>query len=295
VFALGASGCAVGQRRAAAPGQTRPALEATEPQLVSAYNEQATKVRTLNASVRMSPTAGSAYSGLIHEYHELGGFILASRPAMIRVIGQAPVVSANLFDMVSDGRTFRIFIPSRDKFLVGPTELERPSQNPIENLRPQHILDALFWTPVAGGEPVLFEESDAPPFRYYVLTVLRNSGPRLEISYKVWFDRADLRASRMQIYGPGGRLDSDIRYADWQPIDSDAASSGGVSSPEASPVRTLFPREIRITRPQQDYQLTVAITKLALNAEITADRFTLEQPSGTELVNLAANDREPQP
>jgi outer membrane lipoprotein-sorting protein len=277
------------------PGQAHPSLEATESQLVSAYNEQAARVRTLNASVRMSPTAGSAYSGLIHEYHELGGFILASRPAMIRVIGQAPVVSTNLFDMVSDGHTFRIFIPSKDKFLVGPTALERPSQNPIENLRPQHILDALFWTPIAGGEPVLFEESDASPSRYYVLTVLRSSCRGLEISYKVWFDRADLRASRMQIYGPGGRLDSDIRYADWQPIDSDAAANGSANSPEASLARTLFPREIRITRPQQDYQLTVAITKLALNAEITADRFTLEQPSGTELVNLAANEREPQP
>jgi outer membrane lipoprotein-sorting protein len=252
-------------------------------------------VRTLNASVRMSPTAGSAYSGLIHEYHELGGFILASRPAMIRVIGQEPVVSTNLFDMVSDGHTFRIFIPSKDKFLVGPTELERPSQNPIENLRPQHILEALFWPSIGGGEPVLFEESDAPPSRYYVLTVLRNSGPGLEISYKVWFDRTDLRASRIQIYGPGGRLDSDIRYLNWQPIDSDAAANAGATSPEASLARTLFPREIQITRPQQDYQLSVAITKLALNAEISTDRFTLEQPSGTELVNLAANEREPQP
>ena len=54
----------------------------------------------------MSPVAGSTYSGVIQEYHEVGGFILAARPAMIRVIGQAPLVAKDIFDMVSDGHTF---------------------------------------------------------------------------------------------------------------------------------------------------------------------------------------------
>ena len=67
----------------------------------------------------MSPVAGSAYTGVIEEYHDVGGFILAARPAMIRVIGQAPVVSKDIFDMVSDGQTFRIFIPSKNSFLIG--------------------------------------------------------------------------------------------------------------------------------------------------------------------------------
>ena len=82
---------------------------------------------------------------------------------MIRVIGQAPVVAKDIFDMVSDGRVFRIFIPSKNAFLVGSTALERPSKKPIENLRPQHILDALFWPELPQNDPVLFEESDASP------------------------------------------------------------------------------------------------------------------------------------
>ncbi len=92
-------------------------------------------------------------------------------------------------------------------------QLARPSKKPIENLRPQHILDALFWPELPKNDPVLFEESDATPSRYYVLTQLRRSDASLEIARKIWFDRADLRISRIEIYGPAGRLDADISYS----------------------------------------------------------------------------------
>jgi outer membrane lipoprotein-sorting protein len=273
------SGCiAISRRHVVPPAEIHSARSATEAELLAAYNEQAGAVRALNATVTMSPVAGSAYSGVIEEYHEVGGFIIAARPAMIRVIGQAPVVSKDIFDMVSDGRTFRIFIPSKNRFLVGSTALERAAKNPIENLRPQHILDAFFWPTVPAGTPVLFEEFDAPPSRFYVLSQVRSSGSALELARKVWFDRADLRVVRVQIYGAGGRLDSDIGYAHWE-----AATD---SAPAGSRAGIFFPREIRIHRPQQDYQLNVSIIKLALNAEIPSDRFELVQPPGTELTEI---------
>ena len=283
-----ALGCAVSQKHIVPAGQLRPALEATQAQLVSAYNEQARSVSTLNATVRMSPTAGSSYSGVIEQYHDVGGFILASRPEMIRVIGQAPVVAKDIFDMVSDGRVFRIFIPSKNAFLVGSTDLERPSKKPMENLRPQHILDALFWPELPANETVLFEEADIPPDRYYVLTLLRRTDSGPEIARKIWFDRADLRVSRIVMYGPGGKLDSDIAYSQWQ-ADSSAA---GAPSPGSG---RSFPREIRITRPQDDYQIALSISKLTLNSEIPAERFNLAQPPGSELVRVGDNQPGTQP
>src|SRR6202158_3033674 len=120
-------------------------MEAREAKLAAAKNEQARAVRTLQATVDLIPTTGSTYSGVIEEYHDVPGFILAKRPATVRVIGQAPVVAKNIFDMVSDGAIFRIYIPSKNTFLVGPTALTRPSTKPIENLRPNHIVEALFW------------------------------------------------------------------------------------------------------------------------------------------------------
>ena len=278
------------------PAQLRPELDASQEQLVAAYNNQARSVSSVNATVRMSPVAGSAYSGVIEQYHDVGGFILAKRPTMIRVIGQAPVVAKDVFDMVSDGRVFRIFIPSKNTFLVGSTALERPSKKPIENLRPQHILDALFWPELPENDPVLFEEADVPPARYYVLTSLRRSGPGLEISRKIWFDRADLRISRVEIYGPAGRLDADIAYSQWQ-ADTGSGIAAGASAARVgiSPAGPWFAREIHITRPQEDYQLALAITKLTLNFEIGSERFTLAQPSGTELVRVGENEPGGQP
>ncbi len=276
------SGCvAISRKHVVSPAEIRPARSATKAELLAAYNQQAGAIRTLNATVVMSPVTGSTYSGVIEEYHEVGGFILAARPAMIRIIGQAPVVSKNIFDMVSDGRTFRIFIPSKNRFLVGSTALERAAKNPIENLRPQHILEALFWPVVPPGTPVLFEEFDAAPSRFYVLSLVRPAGSELELDRKIWFDRADLRVDRVQIYGPGGRLDSDIAYARWE------ASAEATPSAPANPGTGIpFPREIRISRPQQDYQLKITITKLALNVDIPPDRFVLAQPPGTELTEI---------
>lgn len=280
-----AGGCAVSKRRPVPPAEIRPALEATSAQLIERYNQQARAVRSLNAAVEMIPVAGSSYSGVIEEYHDVQGFILAKKPALIRVIGQAPVVAKNVFDMVSDGETFRIFIPTKKKFLVGPAALERPAHKPIENLRPQHLLDALFWSELSAGRPVLFEEFNADPVRYYVLTLLRQS-PRLELDRRIWFDRTDLSVVRVQLYGAAGRLVSDIRYADWQPV----AAGSAAALPDAR-----YPRHIWLARPHDDYQLELRVIRLTLNEEIAAGRFRLEQPPGTELVRIGEGGNGAQP
>jgi len=160
--------------------------------------------------------------------------------------------------------------------------VERASSKPIENLRPQHLLDALLWPEVRKEEAVLFEEFNDENGRYYVLTVLRG-GYQTEILRKIWFDRSDLQVARMQIFGPKGLLLSDIRLAAWQPPDgaagpsAPATLSNGVAS---------FPRAIQIERPHDDYKLDLQVTKVILNEEIPAERFKLEQPSGAELVRV---------
>jgi outer membrane lipoprotein-sorting protein len=283
-----AGGCAASRIHVVPPAEMRPALEASSAQLIEKYNQQARAVRSLNATVELLPVAGSSYSGVIEEYHNVKGFVLAQKPAHIRIIGQAPVVAKDIFDMVSDGETFRIFIPSKHQFIMGPAAFERPAKKPIENLRPQHLLDALFWPDIDTRQQVLFEEFNAETARYYILTVLRGMSV-LEIVRKVWFDRTDLSVARVQVYGTGGRLVSEIRYADWQP-----APSGG-TGPGAAGSAAGYPRHLWLGRPHDDYQLEVRITRLALNEEIAAERFRLEQPPGTELVRVGEGGGESRP
>src|SRR6266487_2052289 len=218
------------------------AKDATREELLEAYNLIARSTKTLNATVELKPTAGSKYSGVIDEYHEVKAFLLAARPAEIRVIGQAPVIGTTVFDMASDGETFRVSIPSKKKFLVGPVAVERTSSKPIENLRPQHLLDALLWPEIHKAESVTLREFNDENARYYVLTVLRG-GYQVEVLREIWFDRADLLVSRLQTFGPKGLLLSDVQLAKWEPIDN-AAGQSAASVPGTAP----FPRAIRIDR-----------------------------------------------
>jgi hypothetical protein len=266
------------------PQPTKPvALDATLEDLVAKYNTSAAGVKSLNATVELKPTAGSKYSGLIEEYHEVKAFLLAQRPAQIRMIGQAPVIGKTVFDMASDAETFRVSIPSKNKFLVGSVALERTSGKPIENLRPQHLLEALLWPEIQKKETVLFEEFNNEDARFYVITVL-HGGYQTAILRKIWFDRADLQVARLQSFGPKGSLLSDVRLGDWQQVDvpaGQAAPSNGANT---------FPRAIRILRPHDDYLLDLQILKITLNEDIPADRFKLEPPAGSELVKVGETD-----
>lgn len=266
-------GCASRIRRVVAPaGVPKPALTASKRELVGRYNQQAGAVRSLNAAVRLKAEIGSAFTGAIKEYRQISAFVLAERPNFLRMVGQAPVVGTDIFDMASNGETFHMYVPSKRKFLVGPARLERTAKKSIENLRPQPIFDALIWPKIAANEPVVLEEEnrEQPPAEYYVLDVLRHAGAGLAMDRRIWFDRSDLRVSRVEIYGPGGRLDSDNRYANWSKRDG----------------KTAFPGSVSVLKPHENYRLKIEIRRVKLNGKIPTDRFVLKQPEGTERVDV---------
>ncbi len=242
---------------------------------MSRYEELSRSVRTVNAKVELTPHTGSQYTGVIEDYKEVSGFILAVSPNEIRMIGQAPVIGTRIFDMVSDGETFRISIPPKGKFIVGPAKFEHAAKKPLENLRPQHILEAIFWPAMDSASPVLFDEEENGSGRYYALTVV-SLGQTPEVRRRIWFDRTDLNLSRVEVYEPGGRLVSVARYSDWQ-----AAGEGA-----------NFPRMITLERPHDNYRLDLHISTLTLNGEVPADRFQLEQPPGSELVRVGEKEEE---
>src|SRR5216684_5559247 len=288
-FSCGCGGGAIKKTTKVTPEAKPVVRDASREELLEKYNEIARGIKSVNASVELKPTAGSKYSGVIEEYHEVKAFLLAQRPAQIRMIGQAPVIGKTVFDMASDGETFRISIPSKNKFLVGAVALERASSKPIENLRPHHLLDALLWPEIRKEEAVHGREFNDETARYYVLTVLRG-GYQTEVLREIWFDRADLQVARLQTFGPKGALLSDVRVSDWQPLIGDQEHATG--SPAGL---TAFPRAIRIDRPHDDYRLELQITKITLNEEIPAERFKLEQPARSELVRVGEETGEKQP
>ena len=269
------SGCAVRRTTRIASSQLpAPAREASLTELVDRVNAQNAAVRTLKAQVDLAPTAGSVYSGVIKEYHDVKGFILLEKPALIRMIGQAPVVRTDIFDMAADKSEFRVYIPSKRKFIVGKTAYHRPTKNALESLRPQHILDALLVPAIDTAHPEYFlEETTDDGRQCYVINALaryaRSSHAPLALQRKIWFDRSALDIARLELYGPAGKLAEDVHYADYQDFQG-----------------IRYPTRIRIERPVEDYRLAITILKATFNEPIAAEKFELKKPEGAELVEL---------
>jgi hypothetical protein len=283
----GCGGHVITKTTTAQPSARPVAKDATREELIERYNVFARGIQTLNATVELKPIAGSAYSGVIQEYHEVKAFLLVAQPASVRVIGQVPIVGKTAFDMASDGTTFQVSIPSKNKFLVGSVANARTSDKPIENLRPEHLLEAFLWPEIRNGEEVLLEEFNSDTGRYYVLTVLRG-GYRTEILRKVWFDRNDLQVSRLENFAPKGLLMADIQLADWRATDATAADTAApVPTGSATPLAN-FAHTIGISRPHDDYRLDLQVSKITVNEPIAASRFQLLQPPGSELVQVSA-------
>jgi outer membrane lipoprotein-sorting protein len=278
---LMSSGCLLRRETRIQPSQLPPpALEASLADLVARLHARSESVRTLTATVDLEPTAGSIYSGVIKEYRDVRSFILVEKPAMIRMLGQAPVVRTDIFDMVSNGEEFRLYIPPKDKFIVGKTAFRRPAKNSLENLRPQHILEALL-VPALDPfhEKCFLEEAEEGGRRFYVVTIVEpaDSG-ELRLKRRAWFDRANLELVRMQFYESEGLYVEDVHYSD----DHDFQ---GIS----------YPSQIEVVRPIEDYRVAITILKAIFNQPIDADKFILTQPPGTQLVDLSAKAQQENP
>jgi outer membrane lipoprotein-sorting protein len=267
-------GCVVRRTTRLNPSQMPPAaLVASPADLAARINARSEAIRTMTAVVDLEPTAGSVYSGVIKEYHDVKGFILLQKPSRIRMQGQAPVVRTEIFDMVSDGKEFRLYIPPKQKFIVGKTSFRRPAKNALENLRPQHVEEALLVPPIdAAQEKYFMQEEEVGGRRFYVVTVLEPAaGDELTLKRRIWFDRSDLEISRLQIYGEGGTYIEDVHYSDYQDFQ-------GVK----------YPARIELSRPVEDYRLTIIIQKATFNQPIAPEKFELQKPPNAQLVELAA-------
>jgi outer membrane lipoprotein-sorting protein len=274
------SGCLFRSRKVERRLSTAPLQTASQEQLIARINADAAKVQSMNATVDISPQVGGQQKGKITDYKDIRGYILVRKPAMLRMIGLMPILRNRAFDMVSDGQAFKLSIPPQNKFIVGSNEVIRASKQPLENLRPQHIYDALLLREIdpetevavleASTEPVVDPKSrkivDQPN---YILDVIRRSERGWFLSRKIYISRTDLLPNRQVVYDKMGNIATDARYADFKPLNG-----------------LMFPHVIQIWRPQEEYTITLAILKLALNQPIKDEQFALQQPSGSQLVRL---------
>jgi outer membrane lipoprotein-sorting protein len=256
-----------------------PAKAAGLPELIQLLNSRAQDIRTLNLSVMFKLTGGSINTGEIANYEKTKGFILLKKPSLIRTI--VLTFNVRIVDMVSNGVDFQIDVPSKNKFIHGfnNQQFARGKDSSVQ-LRPQHIFQALVLDPVepsSGKNPIDLEEDQEGIRKYYILSVhSRSSDVQWILNRRVWFDRFDLSIVRQKLLGDHGQVTSDITYREFKNFD-------GVS----------FPTEINLKRPQEDYSLTIQVTKAKINEELQNEKFILEKPPTAELVDLTQEGKTP--
>jgi outer membrane lipoprotein-sorting protein len=274
------AGCVLRTRPVEETYSKTPLKESTQAGLIEAINQQAQKIQSLQATVDIDTSVGGAKKGHVTDYKEIRGYVLARKPQMLHMIGLLPIVRTTAFDMVSNGQEFKLWIPPRNRFVMGLNEKHIHNlDQPMENIRPQDIYEALLIRHIDPEHEIAVLENgfeilhDAKGLRVlqgdYELVVIRKIGEGWKLSRKIVFSRTDLQPHRQYIYDEDGTLITDARYADYKEYE-------GVN----------FPSRIEIYRPQEEYDIKLNILKMEMNKPLRDDQFALEQPPGAEVVYL---------
>jgi len=280
-------GCLFRSRKVERQFSNAPLQSATQSQLVDAINAQAVKIQTMQATVDIDTSIGGVNKGKVTDYKEIRGYVLARKPAMLRLIGLMPIVRNRAFDMVSDGKEFKLWIPPKNRFVTGKNDVDTPNPNqPLESVRPQNLYEAILIRGIDpeneiavlenGYETVLDSKRHRVEQPDYEIVVVKRGKTGWFLSRKLIFSRTDLKIHRQFVYDEIGNLATDVRYGEYKDYDS-----------------VNFPAQIEIERPQEEYDITLNMLKLEFNKTLTDDQFALAQPEGAEVVRLGEKSDAP--
>lgn len=277
IAVLPLTGCLFRSRKVE-PLPAIPLKTATAQQLIDYVNTQSAGIRTMQATVDIDTSVGGEKKGKITQYQQIRGYVLARKPEMLRMIGLMPIVRNRAFDMVSDGREFKLWIPPKNRFIIGRNNVETHAANSLENLRPQHIYDALLLRHIDPQNEIAVLENETGSITDpkghrllqadYILDII-HTGDHPFLSRKIVFSRTDLLPHRQLLYDAEGNVATSAIYENYH-------DDNGVN----------FPWQIQIVRPQEEYDITLTILKVELNQPLPDDKFVLEQPSGVDVVHL---------
>jgi outer membrane lipoprotein-sorting protein len=272
-MALALPACVVKRRLIVRNGASRAQptlLVADRAELLKRITDQFNAIQNFSATVDMTPALGTTEKSRVTEYKDVRGYVLFRKPADIRIIGLFPVLRNTAFDMVSMGPTFKLSLPSRNEFIVGRNESIAPSRNKLENLRPQHFLQAILVRPFPPEGKALLENFTDEDNAYYILHEVEETQPgALELLRDIWFSRVDLRLARQILLDKAGNILTDARYSEWRQFDD-----------------FPFPKHIEINRPQDEYGVVLDVVKMDINKGVSDDKFVLNQPPGSTLRTL---------
>jgi outer membrane lipoprotein-sorting protein len=277
------SGCFLISTTRHLPVPKAPAITqtVTPDQLVERLNKRWENVNTMTAKVEIQASVLKQEKGVATDYTTIGGNILFSKPEKLRVLGRAPVVGLKLFDMASDGKTFTLYVPSKNIAYKGSNAVTKKSPNQLENMRPDFFLDALivkgleaddYYSITTDSETV---EDTAKKHLYfvpeYILSITRHiPGSRRDKPVRViTFHRDDLLPYEQDMYDNDGNPETHVTYANYQNFGSGQ-----------------YPSLVTIKRPQENSQIVLTVDAVTNNVNLPPDQFVVELPAETQIKHL---------
>ena len=275
-------------------------LDATLDQLVERMNTQYKAIQSVNMSVEIAASSGGAHEGEVKEIPTFAGYIFLRKPADLHILLLLPLVRSRAFDMVSDGRSFKLLIPPRSRAITGSDTLdEEEAAKPVEHatgtavnglqhrnaglesLRPNIVREALLVPALAPGEFAIRTQHSRtlPPEQGrkesmeepdYDVTVIRLPTPQTaEIVRIIHIGRISLLPYQQDIYDRAGNVVTQVYYGKY-------ARTNGID----------FPMSLTITRPIDEYTLKIDVTKLQLNVKFDEDQFQLNIPDNIKIEKM---------
>lgn len=276
------TGCALFPMKRHLPVPKAPAtvLTATPEELVAKLDSRWNNFENLTATVEIQATLLKQQQGLATDYPSIHGWIVMQKPEMLRVAGQ--YLGVRVFDMASDGNTFTILIPSKNKAIQGPNSVSKKSPNQFENLRPGFFFDAMmvrgldaedYYTEIADTETI---EDASKKHLYlmpeYVLSITRHAsnGSRRDKPVRViTFHRDTLLPSNQDLYDENGYLESQVSYSAYKRFGD-----------------TDYPTRVVIKRPLEGIELVLTVEKVDTDVKLPPDEFSVKVPPGTQIQRL---------
>lgn len=280
-FSLLLSGCSYlvpSKRKLPVPKAPAVVQTVTPEELVARLNQRWESLQALTATAEILATEYKTSEGVANAQPSFRAWIVIAKPEKLRVRGT--YFGVMIFDLASNGSTFSLQIPSKNKVIEGSDSAPATSKSTWENLRPGFFYDAMV---VRGVEPdehcfVTSEtetiEDTTKKHLYlvpeYVLNINRvNEGSRIETPVRVvTFHRDDLLPYDQDIYNSQGGLETQVTYQGYRNYDS-----------------IQYPSTITILRPGE-FKLVLNIEGVHTNMNLPADEFQLQLPPGMKVQQL---------
>jgi hypothetical protein len=234
--------------------------------------------KPLYAKIRPHLTTGKMEEGVLKEYRSAEGYIVLKRPNSMYLKITAALGIATICELLSQGDEFQLWISKGNKLYTGknsakgeliPANLPEGEKASIPPYRPQQVFDAIFPPAIDLESPGILaslEEQTGADARYYIVIFSRKVSEHMSQTLrKTWIERTGLTMARVQEYAEGGKIISDIQYANPRQKD-------GFSLPQA----------ISIDRPLDGYTLKLDFSGWEVNPDLE-DNFVIKHPGATKI------------